>query len=211
MCSERTCRFGFPSRFTLTHALAASLLLLATACAGTQKKPSPALEITPATLYPLAEGNAWSYDVDTGEGDSVLAVARVARKVGEIAEVVTGSSEALRYEPRSDGIARVGSEGYVLKAPLDKGASWPSGPGRTALVSDVGVRFESTAGRFQACVVIDERDEASGQRTFTTYCPGVGPVQVVSEMDVRGQTLRVVARLRGYDVAGSSAERDPAR
>lgn len=185
------------------HVLAASALMFAAACAGTQTKPTAALEITPATLYPLAEGNAWSYDVDTGEGDSVLAVARVARKVGEIAEVVTGGSEALRYEPKSDGIARVGSEGYVLKAPLDKGASWTSGPGRTALVSEVDVRFESAAGRFRACVVIDERDPASGQRTFTTYCPGVGPVQVISEMDVRGQTLRVIARLRGYDVSGS--------
>jgi hypothetical protein len=195
-----------PSRRTLVlrTLVLASLVVLASACAGVQKAARPALEVTPATLYPLAEGNAWSYDVETGDGDSVLAVARVARKVGEIAEVVTGASDALRYEPKADGIARVGSDGYLLKAPLDKGASWASGAGRTALVSEVDVRFSSRAGSFDACVVIDEREAASGQRTFTTYCPGVGPVLVVSEMDVRGQTLRVVARLRGYDVSASS-------
>jgi hypothetical protein len=172
--------------------------LLLAACGGAVQHAPTSPDLSPASLYPLAAGYAWSYDVDSGEGQSVLAVARVARMQGAVAEVVTGAPTALRYAVQTDGIAHADTGGYLLKAPVTLGASWPSGPKSVARVTALHVPFTSPAGSFSECVVVEEANATSGQRITTTYCPGVGPVQVVSEMDVRGQTLRVTAKLRGY-------------
>lgn len=161
---------------------------------------------TPDQLYPLAEGNAWSYDVDTGDGDTVLAVARVAAVRGRAVEVLSGGGEVLRYERRADGIYRPHRGGYLLKAPIAEGNQWDSGAGVTAKIVKIAPLTRTTAGDFEGCVEVAESGFASGQRVLTIYCPGVGPVLVVSEMDIRGRTLRVVARLRGYQTVPSGSK-----
>lgn len=184
--------------------LAAFLVLAGCAGSAAQVRSKP-LDQSPASLYPLAAGYAWSYDVETAGEPPVLAVARVATFEQGVAMVVTGPDAAQRYAVSGSGIQRAGHAGYLLKAPITAGATWEAGPGVKARVVSVSEQLTTPAGAFSACVRVDEENAMSGQRVQTTYCPGVGPVLVNSEMDVRGQTLKVTARLRGYSLEPTDA------
>jgi hypothetical protein len=150
-----------------------------------------------ASLYPLRAGSAWSYDVDSGDGHALLATARVVRVQQGVVDVTSGQA-VLRYVLRPDGIERDGQQGYLLKAPFALNASWSSGPDTLARIVALHQQLATAAGSFEECVVVQENNARSGQRVTTTYCPGVGPARVVSEMEVRGHGLRVIATLRGY-------------
>lgn len=157
-------------------------------------------------LYPLREGSVWTYDVDTGEGLPVLAITRVTRRDGERVEVTSGSTP-IYYEQRADGLYRADRQAYVLKAPLGPGARWDAGGGATAEVA--GIRtMETTAGNFQGCVEVRETGGSGGKVVRTVYCPDVGPVEVESSMamGLTGQTVRVLAKLRGYDFSPAIAD-----
>jgi hypothetical protein len=193
------------ARASLT--LLAAVMLAAAACAGTasQVRSGPP-DQSPKSLYPLAAGYAWSYDVETEGSPPVLAVARVARYDSGVASVVTGPESQQRYAVTDAGIQRVGQPGYLLKAPIALGAVWASGADTNARVASVSEQVSTAAGNFAACVVVEEQNHTSGQAVKTTYCPGVGPALVVSQMEVRGQLLTVTARLRGYSVDSSEAQ-----
>jgi hypothetical protein len=191
----------------MTARLATRLLLLPLCLAGCASAPAavPGRAVTPARLYPLAAGSAWSYDVDAGDGVPVLAIARVA-EAGPAYAVVQGGEGMTRYELRPDGIFRSDKGGYLLKAPLAAGARWGSGANLEASVIRTGVAIDTPAGRFQDCVEVLERGAQSGAEISTTYCPDVGPVQVVSSvaLDLNpGQNVRVVARLRGFTLGAA--------
>jgi len=181
----------------------ACLLLLLLGCASSPK-PVPKAALTAARLYPLAAGSAWSYDVDTGDGATVLAIMRVTESAGGQA-AVQGGEGITRYEQRPDGLYRADRGGYLLKEPLRAGATWPSGGGMTAEISSVTAALETPAGRFTGCVEVVERGAPTGAVISTTYCPDVGPVQVISSLDLTTGSVRVVARLRGYQI-GDGAE-----
>ena len=179
-------------------ALIASCMALAAGCgARASVQTKPPLAVNAATLYPLQLGAAWSYDVDGGDGQALLATARVLRVENGVAEVANGQA-LLRYRLLPEGLERADRGGFLLKPPFTLNASWSSAPTTTARIVAVDQPLTTAAGSFRACVVIEERNAASGQSVVTTYCPGVGPVRVVSEMEVRGRALRVIATLRGF-------------
>ncbi|HEX2677271.1 MAG TPA: hypothetical protein VHM19_11540 [Polyangiales bacterium] len=180
--------------------MSASLLLAA--CAGTQVKKKAPPDLSPLSLYPLHVGAAWSYDVDSGDGDPVLAPTRVTRSENGMVEVSTSAIGVVGYLLRDDGIVRVPGNGYLLKAPITQGATWTSGADTTARVTALHVALHTPAGDLEECVTVQEDNAVNGQHVTTTYCPGVGPAQVVSEMEVRGQHLRVIATLHGYTTTG---------
>jgi hypothetical protein len=165
--------------------------------AATEPHPKTAIDVSVATLYPLVEGAAWSYDVDSGDGQPVLATAHVVSVRDGLVEVASGQA-VLHYQIVPEGIARAGQAGHLLKTPLVSDASWPSAPDTVARVEALHQTLALPAGTFQECVVVKEENASTGQRVSTTYCPGVGPARVVSEMEVRGHALRVTATLRGY-------------
>jgi hypothetical protein len=175
-------------------------VLVLSACAGSQSQPTAAAKPTPNRLFPLHAGCAWSYDVDSGDGQSVLATTRVVRAAGDLVEVQTGQS-VQTYRVLPDGIqkgsstAAAGAAFFLLPASLDQ---WASGPNAEARVISSAESLTTPAGSFSACVVVEELNRDSGQRILTTYCPDVGPTRVISEMKVRGQLLRVQALLRGF-------------
>src|SRR5262245_36711546 len=135
-------------------------LLLLLGCASAPP-PKPPTALTPERLYPLVAGSAWSYDVDMGNGEPVLAITRVTQAGGGAA-TVQGGEGATRYELRPDGIYRASAGGYLLKAPLRAGATWPSGPGMQAEVVRLDAAVDSPAGRFRGCVEVLERGASSG-------------------------------------------------
>jgi hypothetical protein len=165
--------------------------------AAASPRTQTAIDVSVRSLYPLKVGSAWSYDVDSGDGQVLLATSRVTRVQDGVAEVTSGQA-VLRYVLRADGVERMGQQGYLLKAPLVANASWASGPDTTAVIQALHQALVTAAGAFEECVVVQESNASSGQRVTTTYCPGVGPARVVSEMEVRGHGLRVVATLRGF-------------
>jgi hypothetical protein len=192
-------------RTVLVQLYAAACLL--GACAGSAAELRPtAPDQAPASLYPLGAGHAWSYDVDSGDGEPVLAIARVSEFQAGVATVTTGPDASQRYSVTAQGVQRAGQPGFLLKAPITAGASWESAPGVTARVVSVAEQVSTEAGAFSACVLVEELNANSGQRVRTTYCPGVGPTIVVSEMAIRGRTLTVTARLRGYSLGGNEAQ-----
>jgi hypothetical protein len=165
--------------------------------AGTARPATPKLEVSVATLYPLRVGAAWSYDVDSGDGEMLLATTRVLRVQDGLAEVSSGQA-SLRYRLRPDGLERGEPGGYLLKPPFAQNASWASGPDSVARIVALDQFVATAAGSFGQCVVVEEHNAGSGQTVTTTYCPGVGPARVVSQMQVRGHPLRVTATLRGF-------------
>jgi hypothetical protein len=173
------------------------VLLWAIGCAGGGSAATPDREPGVLDFYPLAEGHAWAYDVDTGDGQTVLAIVRVERAGAGFAEVRTGEG-LRRYAVRADGIVREPEGVYLLRAPLRAGQRWPSLGGATAAVAAANVAEETPAGRFDGCVRVVEAGGSRGGRVETTYCPGVGPVRVVSSMALSRGTVRVEASLRGH-------------
>jgi hypothetical protein len=179
------------------------LFVCISACASAPSARPAAPLLTPSRLYPLHAGGVWSYDVDPGDGSNVLAITRVV-EVDSLHALVQGGEGTTRYELRDDGIYRSERGGYLLKAPIAVGAQWPSGGGTQATVRAIDLALETPAGRFTGCVEVLEQGAPSGATISTMYCPKVGPVQVISSIDLTlggRATVRVTARLRGYSVA----------
>lgn len=185
--------------------LGASAALLVGACASTMR-PAPTKTIEARDLYPLQTGNAWSYDVDTGEAATTLAVTRVQSFDGRIAEVRTGQT-LLRYEVLDQGIRLPSADEWVLRAPLERGATWAGRGGRTARLVSTGLRIETRAGTFDDCVLVSETGGKLELEVQTVYCASVGPVLVESTMrsTLSDRALTVSARLRGYVVSPTSS------
>ena len=187
--------------------LRVSLALLVVAGCASAPEPTPSQELTPARLFPLTAGSAWSYDVDTGDGNTALAITKVT-EAGSATAAVQGGEGLTRYELRPDGIFRTSLSGYLLKAPVRLGATWPSGGGMQAEITRLGLDLSTPAGNFRGCVEVNERGAPSGALITTTYCPDVGPALVVSRMELLTGKVEVVARLRGYQI-GPAAHTEP--
>jgi len=187
--------------------LGAAAALVTVACASTVRPASPKT-IEPRDLYPLEIGNAWSYDVDTGESSTTLAVSRVETFDGRIAEVRTAQT-LLRYEVLPEGIRVPPGNEWVLRAPFEEGATWPGRGGRTARLVSMGLRVETRAGTFDDCVLVSEIGGKLELEVRTVYCPRVGPVSVESTMhsNLSDRALTVSAKLRGYEVSPTSSPR----
>lgn len=180
-------------------------MLSSTLGCGTKKRstPDPALVIRPVDLYPFQEGNAWSYDVHTGDASTTLAVKRVQSVHGPIVTVSTGTA-SVRYEVRDEGIYVLSEQAWLFRAPLEEGATWPARGGRTGEITSTVASIETPAGSFRGCLEVRETGGKLGLVVRTIYCPFVGPVAVDSTMlsDVSDRSASVSARLRGYTVEG---------
>ena len=181
--------------------LAAALCFVG-ACASQSSAPSSRAAIDPVDLYPLQAGNAWSYDVDTGEASTTLGITRVEAFDGRIAEVHTGRV-VVRYEVLSEGIRVPPGDAWLIRAPLVEGATWPGRGGRTARLVSTDTTVETPAGTFDRCVEVVETGGKLELEVLTVYCPQVGPVWVGSTMrsNVSDRVVTVSAQLRGYDVS----------
>lgn len=180
---------------------AVAALCLGAAC-GAKGPPPPAVDAIDARdFFPLEAGNAWSYDVDTGDPSTTLAVSRVEAFDGHIAQVRTGDS-VVHYEVRIEGVRVPSEDAWLIRAPLKPGATWPARGGRTARLVSIDAVASSQAGCFERCVEVLETGGRLELEVRTVYCPGVGPVSVDSTMrsDLSGRVLTVSASLRGYEV-----------
>jgi hypothetical protein len=178
-----------------------AVVCVAAACAVRNSPVASHGAVHPADLYPLQTGNAWSYDVDTGEASTTLVVTRVALFDGRLAEVHTGRT-IVRYEVSQDGIRVAAGDGWIIHSPVEQGATWLGRGGRTAQVVSIGATLQTRAGTFDGCVEVLETGGKLELEVRTVYCPGVGPVSVRSTMrsSVSDRVVTVSAQLRGYEV-----------
>ncbi|KPK13496.1 MAG: hypothetical protein AMJ62_15000 [Myxococcales bacterium SG8_38] len=177
------------------------LICLVAACAARSAVPQASGTIDPRDLYPLVEGNAWSYDVDAGDGSTTLAITRVDSVDGRIAEVRTGRA-VIRYEVLSEGIRIPAEDVWLIRVPLREGETWRARGGRTARLVSTRAHARTSAGDFDNCVEVLETGGELELEVQTVYCPGVGPVSVQSTMrsTVSDRFVTVSARLRGYEI-----------
>lgn len=182
-------------------------LATAFACGGSRQATPEKARTTVERLYPMRIGSVWTYDVDTGQELTTLAITRVTLNDGVNVEISSGG-DPIRYEVKPEGLFRSDRSGYLLKPPFTKGATWDAGGGATAEIIATGKSIETLAGPFTDCIEVSETGGQHGKVVRTVYCPDVGPVEVDSsmQMDLSGQTARVVAKLRGYDFSGAMAQ-----
>ncbi len=154
--------------------------------------------LTANNLYPFEEKFVWSHEVDTGSGPPTLAISRVVSIQGNRIEISTGS-DPLLYEQREEGIWNVSRNGWLLKDPIEPGRSWQSAPDVRATIVRAGFSMETKGGSFSPCAEIEERTEDPPKHTLTTFCVGVGPVQIRSTMQLPTQgEATVSAQLLGF-------------
>ena len=186
----------------------AFLFVGVSACGAAPEARSGADKLSVDRLYPLRAGSVWTYDVNTGQGLPVLAITRVLRSQHGKIEVSSGG-EPVVYEARPDGLYRPDRAGFVLKAPIRKGAQWDAGGGARAEVVETDKQIATVAGEFTGCVEVVETGGAADKVVRTVFCPDVGPVEVESSVSLEiSGAARVLAQLRGYDFTGVLAGPD---
>ena len=193
-------------RSSITAGSIAVLLLVGSSCGGMSSSAPSKATNDPRDFFPLRAGNAWSYDVDTGESVSTLAITRVEAVDGRMATVRTAQTVVV-YELSSQGIREADAGGWVLRAPLREGEAWPGRGGRSARLVSTDASAQTVAGDFDDCIEVLESGGRLELEVRTVYCRGVGPVAVASTMrsNVSERVLTVRASLRGYVVTGADA------
>jgi hypothetical protein len=195
--------------FLSLMALATLLLSVHAGCGAATARPAglDPNRLIPRNLYPMQDGYVWSYNVDTGTGMNTFAVSRVVSVEGSQIAISNGGDELL-YELREGGIFRPQTGTWLLKAPIDVGATWESSGGLVARVVSVTEHVSVPAGEYDGCVEVIEEGGDSGRRIRTIYCAGVGPTVIESTqtLQLRDEPLVVRGQLMGLVRGAEDAE-----
>ncbi|MGO9270160.1 MAG: hypothetical protein ACLQOO_07895 [Terriglobia bacterium] len=151
----------------------------------------PAQEANPdhgSEYYPLAEGNTWTYRVQTG---SKMKSSTVEWRVTSTEMFEEGPDYEVWPTPRDDdddamllhespdGIEETDDGVLILTSSVTTGERWTSGtaPPRTFHVLSVGQPCGAGPVTSHDCVTVEEQDEAIHLRIITTYAKGIGPIR----------------------------------
>ncbi len=168
------------------------------ACGPAGGPGAPAASTKPASgssaeqYFPLEEGRVYAY-ATSENGDTGMLVAKVHRTDATHGELRL-SNATKRFVFTPEGVAYDGGA-FILKSPLDVGASWPGEHGGTAKVTSIDASPKVVAGSYTSCLqTVEEGGRPEGSRYTTTYCPGVG--MVLLEVHAAGAEAR--AELKSY-------------
>lgn len=169
--------------------------ILLSSCATRAGRPTElAVADDALAYYPLLPGWGWAYDLER-DGTSVLALYAVVERRADFA-VVEHAGERIAYDLTPDGIARRDGGDYILKTPVRGAASWPIAAG-TASIVEVAKNVTVPAGSYRDCAVVEEARHAPERVARTTYCPGIGPVEIeVRLLNPATAVFDVAARAR---------------
>lgn len=159
-----------------------SWLGAAIGCNNEAKSPAPP-QATAGTsspierYFPLEEGKIYHYVTKDGP-DTGMLVAKVRRTDAAHGELQL-SNATKRFFLSSDGVAYVGGA-FLLKTPLEPGASWPGEHGGITKITTVDATVEVPAGHYSSCLqTVEENTRLAGAKYETTYCPGIGMVRLI--------------------------------
>ena len=106
-------------------------------------------------------------------------MARVTRNEPRFGELAMAGNNK-RFEYADDGVRLLRSgaaPAYVLKEPLQQGASWRGEHGGMVEIVAVATTVDVPAGHFEGCVqTVEQRGGDRPLRVATTFCPDVGIV-----------------------------------
>jgi hypothetical protein len=176
----------------------ATAALILCSCAGT---PSPSLAPRDTRsqverLFPLLDGYIYTYQ-NSGQSAGVdMFMIRVRRTSSTTAQLVTGSNVRM-LTISADHVRRDGG-GFVLRAPLQKGASWQGDKGIVRVV-DTGVQVKVPAGSYLGCVQVVEEVGGDARGTITTFfCPEVGIARMRVQQWQGAEELTQTTELRSF-------------
>jgi hypothetical protein len=162
------------------------------------------LPACPALRYfPLVDGNQWAYEAeDDDTGEKGMFVTRARRLPGPKFSMIS-SQGSHTVEVKDDGILRVETSAYLLKAPLSTGAEWSGEGGATVRIGSLDRIVDVPAGKFVGCIeTIEEVPTRPGKdplrRVTTTYCPDVGVALLHAELWRAGKHMGEHATLRSF-------------
>ena len=153
---------------------------VASVACGEAKVPVASVTAPPASgskveaYFPLEEGRLYNY-VTNDNGETGMLVAKVHRTDASHGELrLSNATKRFVYSP--EGVA-YDTGAFILKAPLDVGATWPGEHGGTTRVASVDAAPKVAAGSYTGCVqTVEEGGRPPNSKFVTTYCPGVGMV-----------------------------------
>ena len=120
----------------------------------------------------------------------VAKVHRVDATHGELR--LSNATKRFVYTP--EGVAYDGGA-FILKAPLEVGASWPGEHGGVTRIVSTSASPNVPAGAYGSCVqTVEDGGRPLGSKYTTTYCPGVGMVL----LDVVASGGEARAALKSY-------------
>ena len=142
--------------------------------------------------FPLEEGRIYAY-ATSENGETGMLVAKVHRSDATHGELRL-SNATKRFVFTPEGVAYDGGA-FILKAPLDVGATWPGEHGGTAKVVSIDASPKVVAGSYSSCIqTVEEGGRPEGSKYVTTYCPGVGMVL----LEVHAAGAEAKAELKSY-------------
>jgi hypothetical protein len=162
------------------------IAILLTACAAdapraVTPRASAVEDVTTASsverFLPLEHDTVYSYDVYVpGQDAPETLILAVERHSASRADLRSGNV-IRRVELDANGVKLV-TGGYLLRAPLELGASW-AGPAGSVRVSGVDQTIQVPAGSFSGCIETSESAGGGALRRLivTSYCPDVGIVR----------------------------------
>lgn len=158
-------------------------------------RPSPPKGASGSSVeayFPLEDGRIYAY-ATSENGETGMLVAKVRRTDASRGELrLSNASKRFVYSPA--GVA-YDTGAFLLKAPLEVGASWPGEHGGTTRIASIDAAPRVPAGSYASCVqTVEEGGRPAGSRFAATYCPGVG--MVLLEVKAAGGEAR--AELRSY-------------
>jgi hypothetical protein len=151
-------------------------------------------------LLPLRDRTQFAYEsVNDDTGGAGMFVTRIRRASERILLTTGGITKVLEVRP--DGIARAESHAYLLKSPVQLGATWPGEAGGTVRISAVDRTVRIPAGVFVGCVETTELRGGDARREITTvFCPDVGIATMEVEAWSGAEHALERATLRSFGV-----------
>jgi hypothetical protein len=181
-----------------------SMLLVAalSGCGGETQAKSPDGSIGgPVTdierLFPLQHNTVFAYATTDETGQTGIYVIEVGRPRTGMAELKVAGNIFRRYIS-ADGIQAPGG-GYVLHAPLKKGAEWKGEFGDVSVTS-MSRSIKVPAGDFGNCVETEESaDTPAYTKTATSvFCPGIGMVYYMVKGEQSGVKVSQKLELKSF-------------
>ena len=183
---------------TLRFVCLASLVSIACGC-GASAAPGAATVDRRSEVeryFPLVDGHIFTYQT-TNESSAVeMFMVRVKRSSTTTATLVTGASfRSLTVAP--DFVRRDGA-GFVLRSPLQQGATWQGDKGLVRVV-ETGANVKVPAGSYSHCVQTEEEVGGDARGKITTFfCPGVGIARMQVEEWHGAEHLTQTMELRSF-------------
>lgn len=183
--------------------LAAALALAG--CAHTPERQTSPSGLAARDYYPLAVGNAWTYQAQMLGEQRTISV-KILREANGFFEDSQGAKltqdpEGLRDDKR-----------YLLKNPLRDGAEWDNVVSVSARehyrIAQADAPCEAPAGHFEHCVTVESQTRnAEVLLTNTlTFAPHVGIVRLSIQAQTGGKEIpQTEYALTRFDPAASSA------